>query len=394
MNQTGFTEGNKLRLLCSGSAFFPALERAIDAATSEIHLETYIFKDDLIGHRIAAALIRAARRGVSVYLLIDGYGSYHLPGIFIQNLLNANIKLLIYRREDFFFRFRRYRLRRLHRKLAVIDARVAFVGGINIVSDYDHPHERIPRLDYAVLIEGPVLEKIDYAARHLWMIVAWAHFRKRWVNKKKWAISLTPKGNQPAGFLIRDNLRHRHDIEHAYLDAINQANTEIIIANAYFLPGRHFCNALNKAARRGVNVILLLQGKIEYRLQHYATHALYGNLLDAGIKIYEYNRNYLHAKVAVIDRYWSTVGSSNIDPFSLMLAREANLVIMDKAFAHQLRTNLMQAITQESTPVIRFHWRSQSWWYHALYRFCYFVIYYAQSILGYGYKEMQHHNVL
>lgn len=135
-------------------------------------------------------------------------------------------------------------------------------------------------------------------------------------------------------------------------------------------------------------------GKIEYRLQHYATHALYGNLLDAGIKIYEYNRNYLHAKVAVIDRYWSTVGSSNIDPFSLMLAREANLVIMDKAFAHQLRTNLMQAITQESTPVIRFHWRSQSWLYHALYRFCYFVIYYAQSILGYGYKEMQHHNVL
>lgn len=390
MNQTGFTEGNKIRLLCSGSAFFPALELAIDAATTEIYLETYIFKNDPIGHMIAAALIRAAKRGVSVHLLIDGYGSYHLPEIFIQRLLNANIKLLIYRREDFFFRFRRYRLRRMHRKLAVIDACIAFVGGINIISDYDHPRIRLPRLDYAVSIEGPVLEKIHHAARHLWMLVAWAHFRKRWINRGKPPVSIKSKGNQLASFLIRDNLRHRHDIEHAYLNAIDHAKTEIIIANAYFLPGRHFCTALNQAARRGVNVILLLQGKIEYRLQHYATRALYGNLLDAGIRIYEYNRNYLHAKVAVIDRHWSTVGSSNIDPFSLMLAREANLIIMDKAFAHQLRTNLMQAVAKESTPVVRFHWQSQSWLYHALYRVCYFVIYYAQSILGYGYKDMQH----
>ena len=390
MNQTGFTEGNKIRLLCSGSAFFPALELAIDAATTEIYLETYIFKNDAIGHMIAAALIRAAKRGVSVHLLIDGYGSYHLPEIFIQRLLNANIKLLIYRREDFFFRFRRYRLRRMHRKLAVIDARIAFVGGINIISDYDHPHIRLPRLDYAVSIEGPVLEKIHHAAQHLWMIVAWAHFRKRWINRRKPPASIKHKDNQLASFLIRDNLRHRHDIEHAYLNAIDQAKTEIIIANAYFLPGRHFCAALNQAARRGVSVILLLQGKIEYRLQHYATRALYGNLLDAGIRIHEYNRNYLHAKVAVIDRHWSTVGSSNIDPFSLMLAREANLIIMDKVFAHQLRTNLMQAIAKESTPVVRFHWQSQSWLYHALYRLCYFVIYYAQSILGYGYKDVQH----
>lgn len=389
MIHNGFISGNTIKLLCSGNDFFPELERAINAAQSEIYLETYIFNDDRIGRKIATALMRAAQRGVFVHVLIDGFGSYHLPESFIQTLLDARVKLLIFRREDLWFKFRRYRLRRMHRKLVIIDAHVAFVGGINIVSDTDDSENHIPRFDYAVKVEGPVLERIDAAMRRLWMIVAWAHFKKRWINHKKQPLPDIHKGNQLAAFLIRDNIRHRHTIERAYLEAINHANQEIIIANAYFLPGRNFCRALNVAASRGVSVILLLQGKIEYRMQHYATRALYGNLLDAGIKIYEYNRHYLHAKVAVIDCCWSTVGSSNIDPFSLMLAREANLVIHDKGFAAQLRTSLMRAISKESVLVVRSGWRSQSWLNHVIYQLCYIVIYYAQSILGYGHKAMQ-----
>lgn len=393
MKPAGFIEGNAIKLLYNGSEFFPALVHAIDAAQMEIYLETYIFSDDQAGYRIAAALMRAAQRGVSVHVLIDGFGSHHLPDDFVQTMLNAGIKLLIYRREGALFKFRRYRLRRLHRKLAVVDAHIAFIGGINIISDSDDARQQLPRFDYAVSVKGPVLERIYAAMRHLWMLVAWAHFKKRWFDLKKIPVPVEHQGKQMASFLIRDNIRHRHDIERAYLDAINHARREIIIANAYFLPGRNFCTALNKAAQRGVSVILLLQGKIEYRLQHYATRALYGNLLDAGIMIYEYNRNYLHAKVAVIDCCWSTVGSSNIDPFSLMLAREANLVIHDEDFAGQLRTSLIQAISSESTLVVRNRWQSQSWFRHVVYRLCYFMIYYTQSILGYGFKDIRQQTV-
>lgn len=388
MNQTGFSGGNRIKLLHNGSEYFPALEHAINGAQVEIYLETYIFKDDHIGYRIATALKHAARRGVSVHVLMDGFGSYTLPDAFIQSLLNAGIKVLIFRREVFFFKLRRYRLRRMHRKLAVIDARLAFVGGINVIDDYAPPYEQVPRFDYAVLVEGPLLKKINAAAQRLWSILAWAHFKKRWINKTISKPTDKRKGNQLADFLIRDNLRHRHDIEQIYLDAINNAQDEIIIANAYFLPGRNFRYALNQAARRGVNVVLLLQGKVEYRIQHHATHALYGKLLEAGIKIHEYNKGFLHAKVAVIDRYWSTVGSSNIDPFSLLLAREANVVVKDHIFANKLRASLKLAITDESVAVIRARWQSRSWIYHVINWFSYFIIYHTQSILGYGYKEM------
>jgi cardiolipin synthase len=274
-------------------------------------------------------------------------------------------------------------LRRLHRKIVVVDREIAFVGGINIIDDLDQPEMQAPRLDYAVQIKGPLLLKIHPAAQYLWTLVAWAHFKKRWINRTVLPQTGKPQGHQRAAFLIRDNLRHRRDIEQAYLDAINNARSEIIIANAYFLPGRHFRQALNKAARRGVIVILLLQGKVEYSLQHYATHALYGNLLDAGIRIYEYKKSYLHAKVAVIDNHWATVGSSNIDPFSLLLAREANVVIDDKAFASELRSSLEQAIMKDSVSVVRKNWLAQSWSSHTVQKICYHLVYLMQSILGY-----------
>ena len=260
------------------------------------------------------------------------------------------MQVLIFRPEFIFSMPHRYRLRRMHRKLVTIDAQIAFVGGINIIDDQHNPENLTPRFDYAVLIKGPLLIQIHAAVRHLWMLVAWVHLKKRWINPIVIKPTIMPCGDQKAMFLIRDNLRHRHDIEHAYLEAIHQAHTEIIIANAYFLPGRKFSNALKNAAQRGVHVELLLQGKIEYRLQHHATQAMYENLLNAGIKIYEYNRSYLHAKVAVIDQHWATVGSSNIDPFSLLLAREANIFVEDQHFADELRSSLKTAIADESTP--------------------------------------------
>ncbi|MBS0298487.1 MAG: cardiolipin synthase ClsB [Proteobacteria bacterium] len=388
MRNFHFVNNNRITLLQNGAQYFPELEAAIDSAQVEIHLETYIFEYDAIGRKIAAALMRAAQRGVSVYLLLDGFGSQDLPREEIQRMLQTGIKVLIFRPEFIFSKPRRYRLRRMHRKLVVIDAQIAFIGGINIIDDQHNPENLIPRFDYAVVIQGPLLASIHKTAKHLWTVVAWAHFKKRWIHPSTINPLAEPCGNQSAALIIRDNWRHRHDIEYAYLDAINQARSEIIIANAYFLPGRTFSNALKNAARRGVQVELLLQGKIEYRLQYHATQALYENLLKAGIKIYEYNRSYLHAKVAVIDQYWATVGSSNIDPFSLLLAREANIMIKDRPFATALRTSLKTAIARESMPVTAangsiFSWRNN----YIVNWLSFYIVRLMQGMLGYDWHD-------
>lgn len=351
--------GNHLTLLRNGAEYFPALEAAIDRARREIFLEAYIYQNDETGHRISAALMRAARRGVTVHVLLDGFGSKSLPQPVVEELRGAGVQLLFYRPKVSPWSLKRGRLRRMHRKIAVIDTRIAFVGGINVIDDMDTPGQIPPRYDYAVAVEGPLLAEIHHSARRLWTLVSWSRLRRRRSRRHRAPVHLPPRGEVAASFVRRDNIRHRHDIEEAYLDAIAQAKEEIILANAYFLPGRRFRQALIQAAARGVRVVLLLQGRVEYLLLHYASRALYGVLLDAGIEIYSYNRSFLHAKVAVIDRRWATVGSSNIDPFSLMLAREANVVAVDASFAAALRDSLQQAINDGAQRIVPERWKQQ-----------------------------------
>ena len=247
----------------------------------------------------------------------------------------------------------------MHRKLAVVDARVAFIGGINIVDDLDEPGLLSPRHDYAVHIEGPLLGPIHEEAQRLWSKVAWVSLRHRWHPRVKLAPVTAPVGTQRAALLIRDNFRHRAEIENAYLEAIASAQDEIVIANAYFFPGQRLRRALMDASQRGVRVVLLLQGRVEHALLHYASRALYGSLIDAGIEIHVYQQSYLHAKVAVIDGRWSTVGSSNIDPFSLLVAREANVAIDDREFAATLRASLHHALEEGAWLIRPQAWHSQ-----------------------------------
>jgi cardiolipin synthase A/B len=335
--------GNRITLLRSGVEYFPALEAAIRAARRDIYLESYIYEADETGWRITNALADAARRGVAVHVLVDGFGAKGMPPEMVRALQRAGAERLVYRPEISPFRFRKYRLRRMHRKLVAIDGAVAFVGGINVIDDVQSATDQ-PRLDFAVHIEGPLLRPIQDAAQRLWSRVAWMRLHRRRGLRRRVEVDDAPKGAQAAAFVVRDNFRHRSDIEDAYLAAIDGAHDEILIANAYFFPGTRFRRALLRAAARGVRVTLLLQGKIEYTLQHYASRALYGALLQAGVEIYEYHKSYLHAKVAVVDRHWATVGSSNIDPFSLLLAREANVVVEDRAFAAELRLALRAAL--------------------------------------------------
>ena len=368
---------NQITLLQNGEAYFPAIEAALDRAVHEIYLESYIFENDNTGRRIAEALRRAALRGVKTHVLIDGFGSHRLPKTMVDDLKGAGVRVLKFRPKISPWTLRRQRLRRLHRKIVVVDQKIAFVGGINIINDMDMPGQTSPRYDYAVSVEGPLVGEIHASTRRMWSRVAWTRLRRGWGrDNERQSPSTEPRGPMRSAFLVRDNIRHRRDIEDAYLQAIEQAQFEIILANAYFLPGLNFRHALLDAAGRGVRVILLLQGRVEYRLLYYATHALYGNFLDAGMEIYEYHKSLMHAKVAVIDEHWATVGSSNLDPFSLLLALEANVVVDDENFAKKLKNSLEQAIKMGARRIFENNWRTQpirlrlaSWLCYGLVRF-------------------------
>ena len=382
-----FLPGNRLTLLDSGREYFPALLAAIAAAEREIYLETYIFAADAVGEAVCAALCAAAARGVVVNVTVDGFGARNFPVDFQPRFAAAGVRALIYRPELGRFRLKRHRLRRLHRKLALIDGCIAFVGGINIVDDDNAPPDMRPRYDYAVKVQGPVLADIHRAMRRMWEIVTWVNLRRRFrftaVDHPRCAVA----GTQVAAFLVGDNLRHRNSILNAYIEAIHGARREILIANAYFLPGLRFGRALYAAARRGVQVTVLLQGKTDHPLLRFATQALYGAALNAGIRIFEYEKSFMHAKVAVIDDDWATVGSSNIDPFSLLLAKEANLAIDNALFAADLNRPLAEALRARAQELPRDHWQKIPWYSRVLRWICYGLVRLAVSLTGQGHRQ-------
>lgn len=387
--------GHEVVLLEGGREFFPALIDAIGQALAEVSLETYIFGDDSSARAVAAALASAAQRGVEVRLVVDGFGTRRLGPQVASILAAGGVAIETFRPERRLLSLDRRRLRRLHRKLAVIDGRVVFVGGINILDDLsDLNHGRLdwPRLDFAVRVRGPLVATAQLAVRRLWWELTLLNRPTRMVRargrellgpKPGGLCEVTPAGRMHAMLVLRDNLRFRRAIEDEYLRAIRAARREVLIANAYFLPGRRMRSALKAAAARGVRVRLLLQGRVEYRLQHWATRAMYEELLRAGIAIVEYRRSFLHAKAAVVDD-WATVGSSNIDPFSLLLAREANVVVEDAGFAEQLRQRIETAIDEGGAAVLAWQHARRRWPTRALHGLAFALLRLGVALSGVG----------
>jgi cardiolipin synthase A/B len=366
-----FSGGNTVDLLRGGDALFPAMIDAIDAARHEVCVATYIFHDDPAADQVAAALIRAAQRGVLTQVVIDGFGTLVGVSALQRRLCEGGVQVAVYRPIDRWWNWLQPgQLRRLHLKLCVVDAEIGFVGGINLMDDrYDLSHgwSDAPRLDFAVRVNGPITGPIHQAT-----IAAWsrAHLgqtfkgealaivrgaeplaRVRRLIKRlrlsgQRGMQATPGDLAPmhAAFVLRDNVRQRRTIERAYIDAIRSAHTRVDLISAYFYPGRLFRRVLCQAARRGVRVRLLLQGKLDYRIAGLAARALYDELLGQGVRIFEYTPAYLHAKIGVIDDEWATVGSSNIDPLSLLLNLEANVVVRDAAFNADLSAQFDAAI--------------------------------------------------
>ncbi|MFM2276426.1 MAG: hypothetical protein RL211_2298 [Pseudomonadota bacterium] len=376
--------GHQLQLLEGGGAFFPALVAAIDRAMREVRLETYIFEFEGAGAGVAMALERAALRGVAVYLVMDGVGTPCLPAQWIERFDRSRVLWRIFSPLGGLGLLMPSRWRRLHRKLCVVDGLQAFCGGINILDDLRDPNHGplpAPRFDFAVIVTGPLVQDVHQALVLFWtrmeagrtvrqpdLQAVWRSLHKAVVtewethwHEKSVRPGLIPGGGARAGLVLRDNVRNRTRIERSYRQAIGEARHEIIIANAYFLPGAKLRKALIYAAKRGVRVRLLLQGRYEYFMQYHAVRPVYGPLLAAGVEITEYTASFLHAKVAVIDRLWATVGSSNLDPLSLLLAREANVQIEDMAFATDLHQKLERAITQDGCRVDSAEYANRPW---------------------------------
>ncbi|HSV54438.1 MAG TPA: cardiolipin synthase ClsB [Burkholderiaceae bacterium] len=357
-------DGHQIALLQGSQEFFDALIKAMDRAKHEVRLETYIFDFTASGADVAHALMRAARRGVATLIIVDGLGTGKLPAQWEQRFVEAGVQWRVYAPSSTLGLLIPGRWRRLHRKLCVIDGQVAFCGGINILDDFHDPNHGVlksPRFDFAMRVCGPLAADAQNTMAQLWLrMAAVRSLKKRQLSAA--VDSFRAAGREPpptapmpleraerphfvrAALVLRDNIRHRARIERAYRKAISTARHEIIIANAYFVPGRKMRRALEKAAQGGVRVLLLLQGRYEYFMQYYASRPVYGALLRAGVEIHEYSPSFLHAKVAVVDGRWATVGSSNLDPLSMLLAREANVMVEDAAFAADLRERLMRAI--------------------------------------------------
>lgn len=366
--------GHALSLLKGGEGFFPALVTAIDGARAEVMLETYIFDFTRAIEAVAQALAAAAQRGVAVRVVVDGFGTGDVPAEWQQRWQAAGVQWRVFNPAQGWRLLLPKRWRRMHRKLCVVDGGIAFCGGINLLDDfYDPNHGELdqPRFDFSVRVTGPLVADMHDTMTRLWTrLQITREARQRdvsgaWQAVRAAARAGTDMGDESmkadvgpnlegdegtlAALVLRDNVRFRRSIEGNYRLAIGLAKSEIIIANAYFVPGVQLQRALLRAARRGVRITLLLQGKYEYFMQYHASRAVYRMMLSAGITIIEYEASFLHAKVAVMDAEGgalATVGSSNLDPLSLLLAREANVFIRDDAFAGELRGHLLDAIAR------------------------------------------------
>ena len=355
---TPLTTGNQVKLLEDGRATYAAMLQAIARAKHHVHFEMYIFEGDEAGRQFADAMIERRRAGVRVRFIYDGVGSSNTPKEFFKEMADAGIEVLEYNPVTagaVLTKGTKIQYRN-HRKLVLVDGKIAFIGGINISSVYGGMsgplgsgarasggesrvgsrgdpglRDERPWRDLQAQIEGPVVSDFQKAfAAH------WEEHKKEKIEGPEYFPALTPQGPHVVRAIADSPADNGVSLLYvALLSAIEHSDTEVRIVNAYFVPHPHLREALQRAARRGVEVRLILPGRSDVPLVYYAGRSYYQELLEAGVKIYERKSRVLHAKSATVDRVWSTVGSTNLDWRSLLYNEELNAVILGVDFARQ-----------------------------------------------------------
>ncbi|MFF7859515.1 MULTISPECIES: cardiolipin synthase ClsB [unclassified Pseudomonas] len=369
-----WVDGNNVQLLINGEQYYPCVFKAMAQAREEILLETFIIFDDKVGQQLQQVLIEAARRGVRVEVVVDGYGTADLPTAFISAMTDAGVSLHAFDPQPRLVGLRTNLFRRLHRKIVVIDGERAFIGGINYGADHLSDFGAMAKQDYAVEVAGPVVAQVHAASKRLMSTVLQPPSAVRPVTE--------PAGASSAVLVERDNGLRSTDIENHYLEAFRGARQRIVVANAYFFPGYRLMRELRNAARRGVDVRLILQGQPDMRWVRALSRLLYNYLLRDGVAIHEYCQRPLHGKVALVDDEWATVGSSNLDPLSLSFNLEANLFIRDRAFNQQLNRHLQALACDQCKPVTLERMIRGYWWRAPLIFVCFHVIRHFPRIAG------------
>ncbi|MFJ4445527.1 cardiolipin synthase ClsB [Pseudomonas sp. NPDC089422] len=369
-----WVEGNSVRLLINGEAYYPRVFEAMARARQEILLETFIIYDDKVGQQLQQVLIDAAGRGVRVEIAVDGYGTADLPDSFVAALTDAGVNVHAFDPQPRLAGMRTNLFRRLHRKIVVVDGEQGFIGGINYSADHLNDFGPMAKQDYAVEVTGPVVAQVHAASRRLMAPVLEPPSEVRPVAQ--------PTGRSTAVLVERDNRLRSTDIEAHYLQALRAARRRVVVANAYFFPGYRLLRELRNAARRGVEVTLILQGQPDMRWVRALSRLLYNYLLRDGVRIHEYCQRPLHGKVALVDDAWATVGSSNLDPLSLSFNLEANLFIRDPAFNQQLFEHLQMLVDQHCKPVTLERMVRGYWWRAPLIFVCFHVIRHFPRIAG------------
>ncbi|SDT17279.1 cardiolipin synthase ClsB [Pseudomonas prosekii] len=352
----GWQGNNLVKMLENGEAYFPRVFEAMREAKTEILLETFIVFEDKVGHELQQVLIEAAQRGVRVTASLDGFGCGELSTGYLTALSEAGVRIQMFDPAPKRLGFRTNWFRRLHRKIVVVDGTIAFIGGINFSGDHLADFGPEAKQDYSVEIQGPAVADIHHFA--LLQAGRPARAKYWWQRRRQRRSELAFSDHDGQVRLVyRDNGDHRTDIEEVYRQVLRSAQRRVIIANAYFFPGYRLLREIRNCARRGVDVRLILQGQPDMLVAKLAARMTYDYLLKAGVQIYEYCDRPLHGKVALVDEDWSTVGSSNLDPLSLSMNLEANVLIRDHAFnrdlferLEELSNNHCKAMSPEKAP--------------------------------------------
>jgi cardiolipin synthase len=336
-NKNSNVVSENIALVRSGEDYFSRLESIIDNSEFEIHIQVYLFENDATGNRIINALKEAASRQVKIYLILDGLGSLSFPSKIRNDLEQSGINVRFF--APLFSAYTFYLGRRLHQKIVVADSKVALIGGINIADKYHGTPTEEPWLDYAVQLNGEIAKPIQELCNAIFL-------KKRRLHSQKIKSVFHLQEDILVRILQNDWLKRKNEISNAYIKSIGNAKEEITIMGSYFLPGRRITQALKKAAKNKVRIRLILSGISDLPMTRRATCYLYSKLLSYDIELYEWNSSILHGKTAVIDSYWTTIGSFNLNNLSSYGSIETNVEINSPIFAQMYQEDLNQIIAQ------------------------------------------------
>lgn len=340
-----YAEADDIKLVYSGSNYFETVDRIIDESRDTLHLQTYIFECDETGMRVVEGLIRAAQRGVRVFMLVDAYASFPFPRKVATVLREAGVNFRLF--SPLLSRESIYIARRMHHKIVTADKHVGLIGGINVANKYNTFHGGNPWLDYAVLITGPVCE-------YLHVLCEQFYFRLRPKILKDWEqrTRLPAAGSHRyVRFRRNDWLQKRNEIHRSYVEALYKAETSVVMVASYFLPGRNLRHLLRKAANRGVSIQIIMAGRSDISSLRLAENYLYDFYLRHNIRLYEWTNSVMHGKAMIVDNTWATIGSYNLNFLSHYVSIELNADVIDAEFVDSFSKHLYDITHYSCTAV-------------------------------------------